>query len=455
MSFYYFRQVPPALPIGRNSMRPAGLTIVLSMIGMVMFMAGSCVENSCAQIPAETLQYIPSSFQYVSVINVEQWVRSDFYVRSQPEQRQLGAMGDDLAYLAKITGVDIARDVSYLLAGKSGRMQPIILAYGNFDRKAVQRHIKSSLHANEMSQGIVKYLPTQILGIMVQEGAAFLSDQQIVIGSPAVLEEMAETGKGKRPDILSDPFMSALINNISLNEMFWFAGRSAAVIEKSPVPTPMGYFNYGIQSIAGAFNITDSIVGNIRIKYGSAAGAAGLLNFFKQLSDAAQLQENPEAGLKLLANGYTAHQDDVQTTLSLNCTADMAAKIWYWSRNPIPDPINQAKNNEPPISIEKRSGAGVMPERDKGITNPVVLFNPAPQYTEEARKARAQGVVVLEVVIRKDGTPGNFKIKRGLGYGLDESAINTINSRWRFMPGTKDGKPVAILVNIEVSFRLY
>ncbi len=101
-------------------------------------------------------------------------------------------------------------------------------------------------------------------------------------------------------------------------------------------------------------------------------------------------------------------------------------------------------------------GSGVGPYVvGNGVTHPVALYQPLPHYTEEARKARAEGIVLIQAVVRKDGSVDSFKILRGLGYGLDESAINTIATKWRFKPGTRNGEPVDVWANIEVTFRLY
>jgi TonB family protein len=101
-------------------------------------------------------------------------------------------------------------------------------------------------------------------------------------------------------------------------------------------------------------------------------------------------------------------------------------------------------------------GSGVGPYVvGNGVKAPEVLFQPLPAYTEEARKARAEGIVLIQAIIRKDGTVDSFKVLRGLGYGLDESAINTIATKWRFRAGTLRGEPVDVQANIEVSFRLY
>jgi periplasmic protein TonB len=90
-----------------------------------------------------------------------------------------------------------------------------------------------------------------------------------------------------------------------------------------------------------------------------------------------------------------------------------------------------------------------------GIKEPQALIQPLPPYTEEARKAHIEGVVVLQAVILADGTVAGFKVLKGLGYGLDDSAIHTISSKWRFSPGTLNGTKVDVIANIEVRFRMF
>jgi len=90
-----------------------------------------------------------------------------------------------------------------------------------------------------------------------------------------------------------------------------------------------------------------------------------------------------------------------------------------------------------------------------GVTPPIPIYQPLPVYTEEARKARTEGIVLIQAVIRKDGSVDSFRVIRGLGYGLDESAIHTIATKWKFKPGTMSGTPVDVQANIEVTFRLY
>jgi TonB family protein len=89
-----------------------------------------------------------------------------------------------------------------------------------------------------------------------------------------------------------------------------------------------------------------------------------------------------------------------------------------------------------------------------GISVPRAIYDPDPEYSEEARNAKYQGTVVLQIVAGADGLPRDIQIRRSLGLGLDEKAIEAVK-KWRFEPAKKDGRAVAVLVNIEVNFRLH
>jgi len=89
-----------------------------------------------------------------------------------------------------------------------------------------------------------------------------------------------------------------------------------------------------------------------------------------------------------------------------------------------------------------------------GVSAPRALDTPDPEYSEEARKAKYQGTVVLWLIVGPDGKPRDIKVARALGMGLDQKAIEAVRN-WKFEPAMKDGKPVAVQINVEVNFRLY
>ena len=104
------------------------------------------------------------------------------------------------------------------------------------------------------------------------------------------------------------------------------------------------------------------------------------------------------------------------------------------------------------------SGTGAGPDGEvfrpgHGVTMPVPIHRVEPEYPDEARKARATGTVIVTLEVGPDGKPRNVRVARGLGLGLDERATEAV-LQWRFKPGTKDGKPVAVAAQIELTFHL-
>ncbi len=89
-----------------------------------------------------------------------------------------------------------------------------------------------------------------------------------------------------------------------------------------------------------------------------------------------------------------------------------------------------------------------------GVSAPKLIYAPDPEYSEEARKVKHMGTVVLWLVVGPDGKPRDIRVARTLGLGLDEKAIEAVKT-WIFEPANKDGKPVAEQINVEVNFHLY
>ena len=98
------------------------------------------------------------------------------------------------------------------------------------------------------------------------------------------------------------------------------------------------------------------------------------------------------------------------------------------------------------------TGGGVY-RPGSGIEPPKLLREVKPDYTEEARIKRLAGEVVLEIVVRRDGSVSDLKVIKGLGGGLNERAIQAVR-QWRFSPARRQGTPVDVTVEVAVEFRL-
>lgn len=125
-----------------------------------------------------------------------------------------------------------------------------------------------------------------------------------------------------------------------------------------------------------------------------------------------------------------------------------------------PGPYSDGPGRDGGIGRGRKGGVG--DEGGPGITSrakmgssvkPVLIYKREPEFSEEARKARLEGMVVLLADVDEKGLVVNIKVHKTLGLGLDEKAIEAVQ-KWRFRPGLLDGKPVRQPVLIEVNFHL-
>lgn len=99
-------------------------------------------------------------------------------------------------------------------------------------------------------------------------------------------------------------------------------------------------------------------------------------------------------------------------------------------------------------------GTGGGPYRaGSGISAPSIIREVKPDYTEDARRRGVEGDVVLEIVVRRDGSVGAVTLVQGLGAGLDQRAIDAVR-QWRFSPATRQGTPADVMVEVAVEFKL-
>jgi TonB family protein len=129
--------------------------------------------------------------------------------------------------------------------------------------------------------------------------------------------------------------------------------------------------------------------------------------------------------------------------------------------------ISEPTDNQGPGGIGNKLGAGPGDQSGpgpggdgifpigNGVTAPVPLRRPPPSYTAEAMRARLQGVVILNCVVRPDGRCSDIRVLKSLDmiFGLDQQAIASARE-WRFRPGTRMGEPVPVLVTLEIGFTI-
>ena len=89
-----------------------------------------------------------------------------------------------------------------------------------------------------------------------------------------------------------------------------------------------------------------------------------------------------------------------------------------------------------------------------GVSAPVVLYQPEPEFSEEARKAKVAGNVLVSLQVDTTGRPTHIKVIRGIGLGLDEKALEAVR-QYKFKPAMENGHPVVVQLNIDVNFQIF
>jgi TonB family protein len=131
---------------------------------------------------------------------------------------------------------------------------------------------------------------------------------------------------------------------------------------------------------------------------------------------------------------------EVETTITVNYALSDSAK---------------AAPTEPPRRAEQEYREIVSAKQiGNGVSAPVPMYQVAPEYTPEAKQAKTEGIVLLNLIVDANGAPQVVHVLRGVGNGLDEKAVEAVK-QYKFKPAMEDGKPVAVNLNIEVNFKLF
>jgi len=126
---------------------------------------------------------------------------------------------------------------------------------------------------------------------------------------------------------------------------------------------------------------------------------------------------------------------EVQTTITVNFTF----------ADPAPPPAQGALQEYGGEPVRKIGG---------GVSSPVPVFESQPEYSKEAKKAKLNGIVLVNLIVDAEGMPQNVHVLRGVGMGLDEKAVEAVQ-QYKFKPATEGGKPVPVNLNIEVNFKIF
>jgi hypothetical protein len=313
--------------------RKTVVTSVLVLLGIASAMAVTALYTdysakvAAAGLP-DGLDSIPSDYRFVFGINVQRVVQSSVYTKL----RQNTPIGSDLALFVENTGLDPARDITYLVGAGSakdqGRSQGIAIVSGRFNKDAIVRFIRSKATPQEQVYhgALLIMFPEQQAGT-APKGLGFLNSQEIALGDLESLKAVVDMSGQQNKSIIFSETMAPLIRSVGPDEMFWFAGDAEGILAEAPANSPLASSASSIKSIVGTFNLDEAVTGKITATAVNAEGAQKLVEAVKGLIALGQLAGNQQAEFKSLLSGLTVTQDATLVTLALNIPADLLAKM--------------------------------------------------------------------------------------------------------------------------------
>jgi hypothetical protein len=333
LSPYLWDRIQGSNPLsGRRNMKLRKVAVVFILVllgvacgGAVMALYTDYSVRASAPSLPDALNNIPSDYQFVFGCNVTMLVQSPAYSRF----RQNNTIGNELFSFTEKTGLDPARDVSYVLgAGHSkpnSRNEGVVIVVGRFDKEAIAGYIRSKSNPEE-----IEYNGASILMIpdpksnTVKSGIAFLDSQEIAAGDlealKAVLDTRGNAGKG----ILSNTAIAPLIDEVSSESMIWFAGDATGVLTRTPAAAPLAGNFPDIKNVFGKLNVNDAVTGNVSATALNAESATKLADAVRGLIALGQLAGgNRNPGLKTLLGGLVVSQESARVSVALNIPVDV------------------------------------------------------------------------------------------------------------------------------------
>ena len=316
----------------RSRLAVVSILLMMAISAAVLSLSTGISAKASAANPPDALQNIPSDYHFVSGINIRRLTASSFYLKLQQEQPQAAQLGGALSKFTEQTGIDPARDISYLvMAGRSGestKPEGLLIVSGEFDKNRITSFIRSKASPIEMEYGgtSVMMVPDKT-DASVKNGMAFLGEHEIAMGALVSLKAALDTRTGGKKNILSNAPISSLLGSINMDAMFWFVGDAAGALRQSPLPIPPALNASSIQSVAGAFDINEDIVGKITATTIDSNAATKLVDVFRGILALGQVSGNQNPDIRLLLNTITVMQNDAQISLAINIPGDLIKKL--------------------------------------------------------------------------------------------------------------------------------
>jgi hypothetical protein len=299
------------------------LALTVAITGLAYY-SNSVVKAFVPGVP-NSIWHLPKDTQAVFGINVQKFISSPVYTQiMQQHEQQIGA--DLTEFIAK-TGVDPRKDVDYIIgAVRAGQVKGsgIVIAVGRFDTGTITNFINSKTTPIK-----VDYPGATVLMMpetnKLEKGIAFLSNEEIALGDLDSIKAVLDVRNGTL-GVIDNATMKDLLNKVSAQEMFWFAG-DATVLARIPANTPMLPTLSAIQSVYGTLNLDSSVSGKVSVTARDDKAAGQLADFARGLVALGNLAGGQNPDLAELTRGIQISQNASRFDVSITLPFEMLQKL--------------------------------------------------------------------------------------------------------------------------------
>jgi hypothetical protein len=304
------------------------LALTVAITGLAYY--SNFAAKAFVQGVPNSIWHLPKDTQAVFGINVQKFIGSAVYTQiMQQHEQQIGA--DLTEFIAK-TGVDPRKDVDYIIgAARAGQVKGsgIVIAVGRFDIGTITNYINSK-YINKSTTPIKVDYPGATVIMMpetnkLETGIAFMSNEEIALGDLDSIKAVLDVRNGT-PGVINNATMKDLLNKVSAQEMFWFAG-DATVLARIPANTPMLPTLSAIQSVYGTLNLDNSISGKVSVTARDDKAAGQLADFARGLVALGNLAGGQNPDLAELTRGIQISQNASQFDVSITLPFEMLQKL--------------------------------------------------------------------------------------------------------------------------------
>jgi hypothetical protein len=304
------------------------VVVTLAIAGLAYY--SDFAARAFTQGVPNAIRYLPSDTKAVFGMNVKKFIASPIYAQIMQKHEQ--QIGTDLTEFIAATGVDPRRDVDYIIGAarpSQTKGAGAVIAVGRFTPATIINFINTKYANSNMTPVRVDYAGGTVLMLpdtnRLEKGIAFLSDYEVALGDLESLKAVLDVRNGSL-GVLSNATMQDLLNRVSPEEMFWFAG-DGSVLAKVPANTQFVPTLSAVQSVFGTLNLDATISGKVSVLAKDATSAGQLADFARGIIALGNLAGAQNPVLADIARGVQIAQNASQFDITITLPIDILQKL--------------------------------------------------------------------------------------------------------------------------------